>query len=170
MLAIGNVLNGGTAKGQADGFDLPVFTKLTSMRDVNGKSLLEYIMLKMKEADEELPAKISALISKTVFKDVDVDYIKGKARELQAMVSNAKASLDQVKSLSATDRFVQQSIDKDEFIIQMTDFVDKAEKELATIVEDSQKVVSTHIMLCDFYGVDAKDEMREKSETFFKVF
>ena len=33
VLAIGNVLNGGTAKGQADGFDLPVFTKLTSMKD-----------------------------------------------------------------------------------------------------------------------------------------
>ena len=52
----------------------------------------------------------------------------------------------------------------------MTDFVDKAEKELTTIVEDSQKVVANHLMLCDFYGVDAKDEMREKSETFFKVF
>jgi hypothetical protein len=52
----------------------------------------------------------------------------------------------------------------------MTDFIDKAEKELANIVEDSKKVVSTHLMLCDFYGVDAKDEMREKSETFFKVF
>lgn len=25
-------------------------------------------------------------------------------------------------------------------------------------------------MLCDYYGVDAKDEMREKSEIFFKVF
>ena len=82
VLAIGNVLNGGTAKGQADGFDIPVFTKLTAMRDVNGKSLLEYIMLKMKEKDEELPLKLKDLISKTVFKDVDTEYIKGKAREL----------------------------------------------------------------------------------------
>lgn len=76
------MLNGGTPKGQADGFDLPVFTKLTSMRDVNGKSLLEYIMIKLKEKDEEIPNKIKDLITKTVFKDVDTEYIKGKSREL----------------------------------------------------------------------------------------
>lgn len=117
MLAVGNVLNGGTAKGQADGFDLPTLTKLTSMRDVNGKSLLEYIMLKMREADEELPAKLAALLSKTVFKDIDTEYIKNKARELETMVSNAKGSLDQVKSLSTIDRYVQQSIEQDKFIV-----------------------------------------------------
>lgn len=32
-LSIGNILNGGTAKGQADGFDLPVLGKLVSMKD-----------------------------------------------------------------------------------------------------------------------------------------
>jgi hypothetical protein len=32
-LGIGNVLNGGTPKGQADGFDLPVLGKLVSMKD-----------------------------------------------------------------------------------------------------------------------------------------
>ena len=28
----------------------------------------------------------------------------------------------------------------------------------------------THTQICDFYGVDPKDEMREKSELFFKLF
>jgi hypothetical protein len=33
-LSIGNILNGGNkAKGQADGFDLPVLGKLVSMKD-----------------------------------------------------------------------------------------------------------------------------------------
>jgi len=32
-LGIGNILNGGTPKGQADGFDLPVLGKLVSMKD-----------------------------------------------------------------------------------------------------------------------------------------
>ena len=89
VLAIGNVLNGGTAKGQADGFDLPVFTKLTAMKDTSGKSLLEYIMLKLKEADPDLDMMLKQLISKTVFKDCDNEYIKGKARELSALYSGA---------------------------------------------------------------------------------
>ena len=32
-LGIGNVLNGGTPKGQADGFELAVLGKLNSMKD-----------------------------------------------------------------------------------------------------------------------------------------
>lgn len=32
-LSIGNILNGGTPKGRADGFDLPVLGKLVSMKD-----------------------------------------------------------------------------------------------------------------------------------------
>ena len=52
----------------------------------------------------------------------------------------------------------------------MGEFIERSEKELFEIVEDAKKVNETHLKLCDFYGVDAKDEMREKSENFFKVF
>ena len=61
-------------------------------------------------------------------------------------------------------------MEKDEFLIKMGEFVSNAEKEISEINEDAKKVVETHLKLCDFYGVDAKDEMREKSENFFKVF
>lgn len=33
ILAVGNILNGGTNKGQADGFDLNVLGKVHSFRD-----------------------------------------------------------------------------------------------------------------------------------------
>jgi len=40
-LSIGNILNGGNAaKGQADGFDLPVLGKLVSMKDNTNQTLL----------------------------------------------------------------------------------------------------------------------------------
>ena len=47
-LSIGNVLNGGTPKGRADGFDLPVLSKLTTIKDTNGESLLSFICKKIK--------------------------------------------------------------------------------------------------------------------------
>lgn len=39
-LSIGNILNGGTPKGQADGFDLPVLGKLQSMKDSTNRTML----------------------------------------------------------------------------------------------------------------------------------
>ena len=39
-LAIGNILNGGTPKGRADGFDLPVLGKLVSMKDNTNQTLM----------------------------------------------------------------------------------------------------------------------------------
>jgi hypothetical protein len=76
------------------------------MKDSNGKTLLEYIMAKLKAQDESFDDKLKDLIQKTVFKDCDNEYIKGKTRELQAMVGNAKAAFEQVKSVSTTDRYV----------------------------------------------------------------
>ncbi len=48
-LGIGNVLNGGTPKGQADGFDLPVLGKLNSMKDNSNQTLLQFICKKICE-------------------------------------------------------------------------------------------------------------------------
>jgi hypothetical protein len=39
-------------------------------------------MKKLKIQDETIDAKLKDLITKTVFKDCDNEYIKGKAREL----------------------------------------------------------------------------------------
>ena len=127
-------------------------------------------MAKLKAQDENFDVRLKELISKTVFKDCDNEYIKGKTRELQAMVGNAKAAFEQVKTISATDRFVSQSVDPDDFQTIMGEFLAITEKELALIVEDSQKVLATHTQICDFYGLEAKDEMRDKSENFFKLF
>lgn len=170
VLAIGNVLNGGTLKGQADGFDLPVFTKLTSMKDKDGKTLLQYIMSKLKAKDDDFDTKLKDLISKTVFKDCDNEYIKNKARELTQMVGNARGAFAKVQSDSDSDKYVSQSIDNDDFQTLMGEYLEKTDKQLAIIVADTAKVLETHAQICDFYGIDSKDEMRDKSENFFKLF
>ena len=91
------------------------------------------------------------LITKTVFKDCDNEYIKGKARELQTMVANARAAFDSVKSSSETDKYVSKSTDPDDFLSIMGDYMEIADKQLAIIVADAAKVLETHKALCDFY-------------------
>ena len=44
ILSLGNILNGGTSRGQADGFNLDILKKLPGIKDRNGKSILSYII------------------------------------------------------------------------------------------------------------------------------
>jgi len=55
-LAIGNIMNGGTPKGRSDGFELSVMEKIKSTKDNSNKSMLQFIMIKLVDADPNLPA------------------------------------------------------------------------------------------------------------------
>ena len=88
-LAIGNIMNGGTPKGRSDGFELSVMEKIKSTKDNSNKSMLQFIMIKLVDADPNLPAsykeenkvwqtKASDLDS--IFKkygDVDIGHSEG---------------------------------------------------------------------------------------------
>ena len=50
VLTVGNYLNGGTPKGQADGFDIESLNKLIMVKDsTNKQTLLDYIVKIVKE-------------------------------------------------------------------------------------------------------------------------
>ena len=46
-VAIGNILNGDSPKGQADGFELTALEKLLTVKDNNNQSLLSFIIKKL---------------------------------------------------------------------------------------------------------------------------
>mmetsp|Transcript_76858 Transcript_76858/g.213520 ORF Transcript_76858/g.213520 Transcript_76858/m.213520 type:complete len:1164 (-) Transcript_76858:106-3597(-) len=47
VLALGNFLNGGTSRGQADGFDLETLGKLSLVKDIHGKDLRHFLCTQM---------------------------------------------------------------------------------------------------------------------------
>lgn len=51
VLAVGNIMNGGTPKGRSDGFDYGVYIKISSTKDNSNKSLLGFIMKQMCDKD-----------------------------------------------------------------------------------------------------------------------
>ena len=53
ILSLGNIMNGGTQKGQADGFYLEALSKTTTMRDINNRTIMQYICEKLKQEDGE---------------------------------------------------------------------------------------------------------------------
>lgn len=95
-LSIGNILNGGTPKGQADGFDLPVLGKLVSMKDNTNQTLLQLICKKIADEDPDFPEAAKALNKSVQIKEVDTKYLKTKTVELQGMYGTARAQFAQV--------------------------------------------------------------------------
>lgn len=78
-LSIGNILNGGNAaKGQADGFDLPVLGKLVSMKDNTNQTLLQLICRKITDEDEEFREVAKMLHKNISIKEIDIKYLKTK--------------------------------------------------------------------------------------------
>jgi len=53
VLALGNILNGGSDKGQADGFSFEAIDKIFVIKDKTGKSAAQYICNKIKEEDPD---------------------------------------------------------------------------------------------------------------------
>ena len=51
ILGLGNILNGGTNKGQADGFSLDLLGKLSGIKDSFGNSALTWICAKTNKDD-----------------------------------------------------------------------------------------------------------------------
>ena len=109
-LAIGNVINGGTAKGQADGFDMGVVSsqKLSRLKDMQGETLMQYICKQVTEENPEFPFQLQELI-KLLSDNLSMTNIKAtqtKTGELEAMFEVAAAARQEVESYDEpADRF-----------------------------------------------------------------
>jgi len=95
VLSIGNYLNGGTNRGQADGFSLEALCKLSMVKDVNNQTTLSNYVLKlykkkyfsnqtMKGFSEELSHLDAAL-------RVSLEDIKAKIADIQRRLSDAQS-------------------------------------------------------------------------------
>lgn len=49
------------------------------------------------------------------------------------------------------------------------DVVDNAKKELEQFKANAKEIEERHAYMCDFFMIDKGDEMRDKSEDFFKI-
>jgi hypothetical protein len=88
LLKIGNCMNAGNkTRGQADGFEIDAITKGFSIKDSDGKSIMQNIIIKLLEKDEtfrEFKDEFSPCIA----------AMKCKVDEVNSEVNKCKGQLD----------------------------------------------------------------------------
>jgi len=97
-LGIGNVLNGGTPKGQADGFDLQVLGKLTSTKNNQNNTMLQFIMAKIVDNKglPEVTEGVKVFKSAVSIRDIDTSYVKTKTNDVKRLLDDAQSRFNEV--------------------------------------------------------------------------
>jgi len=105
-LAIGNIMNGGTAKGQADGFDIAVLSNLQNLQDNQKRSLLAYITRKLDQEDENFADSMKNCLSVVNIRETDTKWLRTKTGEMQGLLGVARGCFTAIKSANeGQDRF-----------------------------------------------------------------
>lgn len=96
-LAIGNIMNGGTAKGQSDGYELGILAKITSTKDNTNKSMLHWIVQELVRVDAEVPYKFKEQFEVFKTKALDTDSMLKKYLSMNLGYTEAAKSLKNIK-------------------------------------------------------------------------
>lgn len=160
-LAIGNILNGGTPKGRADGFDLPVLGKLVSMKDNTNQTLMQLICKKIFEEDDTITNSINGVAKAVTIKETDLKYFKTKSQSMQALIGTARANLAQVHGSGE---------DPDQFMQIAESVVKQAGDDIVVLNKNLQEALDEHKFMLNYFGIDKNDDMVEDSTLFFKFF
>lgn len=165
ILSIGNIMNGGTAKGQADGFYLDALSKVTTMKDNNGKNIMQNICEKFKNEDGEEFLNIKNefkhvyIVAAYNLKDEDT-----KIKEFKGNYEKAKGNFAQVEKL------LQPGQEPDPYIIKMREFLATAAKAVEEAEKKYEGIKTTYSKTCEFFLIDKSDDKYTSSMEFFKFF
>lgn len=157
VLTVGNILNGGTPKGQADGFNLDILTKLTQVKDNSNKTLLQIICMKIKSEDEEFKP-----LFKKCFECIE-ESLKIPSAETKATVDKylkqAESSKALLEKISLQDNYcVKAGKTLDSFVCRFK----KLEENCKANLEIAQKTV-------EFFGYPKSDAKYKKPDDFLQL-
>jgi formin 2 len=155
VLTIGNILNGGTPKGQADGFNLDILPKLTGLKDNQNKTMIQVICSMIKKENENFENVKKNFTHLNQAAKMVMSETQGGINKLKKELKDQKANLAKISSLN--DQFVKKCT---EFVETCTSDLEKAEKEFTSNITYFQEVVS-------FYGYTQADTKYKNPEEFF---
>ena len=156
ILTIGNIMNGGTLKGQADGFNLDLLPKLSGTKDNKGKSILAFICKKLKE------------------KNPNFSNIKNECPNLlkasEFSINESNKELNEIKKLLNNVEKKIKLIDKnEEFYKKSEEFLNVNNEKIKELEKLSEKNIEIYQKTIKFYGYNENDNYFKASEQFFKM-
>ncbi|KAF0983976.1 hypothetical protein FDP41_007891 [Naegleria fowleri] len=160
VLAVGNYLNGGTKKGQADGFGLDVLPKLDETKDnVNG-SLADYCVLKAMKKDENFAEILEEFEIFGRSKEFSLEDIKN---QVESLVNNLNDFKKKIKT-------VQGKVEPDDiFLKKMSAFFKKAKTDCDNIEKKFESFKKDFNDLLKFFSYKESDIAKIDTKDFFGI-
>ena len=156
ILGLGNILNGGSNRGQADGFSLDLLNKLPGVKDNLGNSALTWICSKANKMDpsfEGFKGQFTELEKAAQFS------LKETNDNLTALKKTTSQMEQLLKDLTGDDKFKQKSEENlENFKLKLESFEKKNEKN-----------TQAYHKLLKYYGYKDSDDIFTKNEVFFKM-
>ena len=154
-LGLGNILNGGSTRGQADGFHLDLIKKLPGIKDNNGNSIMTWICSKAHKIDptfEGFKGKFPQLEKAAQF----------SLKEINQVLNEIKKIINQIEKLL-------KDLPEDKFKQKTEENLNYFKEKYKSFEESDKKNKEAYKNLVKFYGYKDTDDICEKNEVFFKM-
>jgi hypothetical protein len=156
ILTIGNILNAGSQKGQADGFNLDILSKLSGTKDINNKTVTQLVVSQIHSEDlgiENIKKQFSLFseITKFCYSDIESNINKLK--------NEFNANKTKIEKINIEDQFTKEA----------QKIMEKYNKEIESITllfPEVNKLVKDTIL---YYGYSEKDPKYKTPDEFFII-
>ncbi|KYQ90479.1 actin binding protein [Tieghemostelium lacteum] len=151
VLVLGNYMNGGSSRGQADGFNLEILDAITNTKDIDGKqTLLDYIV---KVSIDKYPktGQIASELEPLKQVQLSISDIQTDFNDLETQFNIAKnhsqKALDILNECSYNNSVIQKF--KNQVCQQLSA---KTEDDISSLKEQQQKLVESYYKTLEFFG------------------
>ena len=155
ILGLGNILNGDTILGQADGFCLDILKQLPKIKDNFGNSILSYIFSLAKKIDN------SFVGFQNQFPCVE--------KAVQLSKEETTQDINEIINMIAQFDNLLKNLPEDEFKKKSEEYLENFKENVKQLEEKDNQNKKTYIKLVKFYGYNDSDEILNKSEVFFEM-
>ncbi|KAH3764628.1 actin binding protein [Pelomyxa schiedti] len=157
ILAIGNYLNGGTPRGQADGFNIEMLTQFAEIKDSSSSSnLLSYAIGSCSES-QNIPTELEHVSEAAT---VDIKLVETNLNSLIKGIQNINQTIETVPPSGSNDAFLMIA---NQFLSSATEDVNKAKEDLLS----SQDIFLESV---EFFTTNKALAATQTTEIFFGIF
>ena len=156
ILSLGNIMNAGTAKGQADGFSLDLLPKLSGIKDTSGNSLLNFVASKTNQEDNTFEG----------FKNKFPNLEKAAGYSL----NETKKKLDEVTNMvNAVEKGLKDLNTGDEFCSKANNSLFVAQEKIKELKKKEEENIKVYHETVKYFGYKEKDKYYDENGLFFKM-
>ena len=156
ILSLGNIMNGGTVKGQADGYSLDLLPKLSGVKDSLGNGMLTFICSKVNKEDPSFEGFKNQFPQLEKAAGFSMNETKKKLDELNNMVNTV-------------DKLINNLNTQDEFMKKASNSLEGAKAKIKVFQKKEEKNKEFYHETIKYFGYKDKDKYYEENGLFFKM-